>query len=143
MLVWLLLALQIKHFIWDFYYQPPYMWQNKGTFGHPGGIVHSGLHAITTFYLLFTFPVGLGLKIAADTKLDTNGISEEAAPVLAIQQAVVLIMGATLLQNSQQKDPKSETKLENLHPILSLDQQNLLDPQVLHKIYCIIDRHLL
>lgn len=61
MLVWLLLALQIKHFIWDFYYQPPYMWQNKGTFGHPGGIVHSGLHAITTFYLLFTFPVGLGL----------------------------------------------------------------------------------
>ena len=57
MLVWLLLALQIKHFIWDFYYQPPYMWQNKGTFGHPGGIVHSGLHAITTFYLLFTFPV--------------------------------------------------------------------------------------
>ena len=57
MLVWLLLALQIKHFIWDFYYQPPYMWQNKGTFGHPGGILHSGLHAITTFYLLFTFPV--------------------------------------------------------------------------------------
>ena len=57
MLVWLLLALQIKHFIWDFYYQPPYMWQNKGTLGHPGGILHSGLHAITTFYLLFTFPV--------------------------------------------------------------------------------------
>lgn len=63
MLLWLLFAFQIKHFIWDFYYQPPYMWQNKGTFGHPGGIIHSGLHALTTFYLLFTFPVGLELAV--------------------------------------------------------------------------------
>lgn len=28
------------------------MWQNKGTFGHPGGIVHSGLHAVTTCIIL-------------------------------------------------------------------------------------------
>lgn len=54
-LVWLLLALQIKHFIFDFYWQPPYMWQNKGTFGHMGGIAHSGVHALVTFAILCFF----------------------------------------------------------------------------------------
>ena len=55
----LLSLLLVKHFVWDFYYQPPYMWQNKGTFGHWGGIVHSGTHAFTTFIILlfFTAPV--------------------------------------------------------------------------------------
>ena len=51
-IIFLLLLLQIKHFIWDFWYQPPYMWQNKGTFLHWGGIAHSGLHAKTTFLIL-------------------------------------------------------------------------------------------
>lgn len=54
-IILLLLLLQIKHFIWDFWYQPPYMWQNKGTFLHLGGIVHSGLHAKTTFLILIFF----------------------------------------------------------------------------------------
>lgn len=55
----LLALLLVKHFVWDFYYQPPYMWQNKGTFGHWGGVVHSGIHAFTTFIILlfFTTPV--------------------------------------------------------------------------------------
>ena len=48
----LLTLLLIKHFILDFYYQPPYMWQNKGTFGHMGGIAHAGLHAMATFVIL-------------------------------------------------------------------------------------------
>lgn len=58
-MITLLTLLLVKHFIFDFYYQPPYMWQNKGTFGHMGGIVHSGLHAIATFAILlfFTAPV--------------------------------------------------------------------------------------
>ena len=47
--------LLVKHFVWDFWYQPPFMWQNKGTFGHIGGIVHSGLHAITTLGILWFF----------------------------------------------------------------------------------------
>lgn len=51
----LLTLLLVKHFVWDFFYQPPFMWQNKGSFGHPGGIVHSGLHAVTTFFLLLPF----------------------------------------------------------------------------------------
>lgn len=61
-LILLLLLLQIKHFIWDFWYQPPYMWQNKGTFLHLGGIIHSGLHAKTTFLILAFFT---DIKIAA------------------------------------------------------------------------------
>ena len=56
----LITLLLVKHFIWDFWYQPPFMWQNKGTFGHIGGIVHSGLHAATTFAIMLFF-VGTGL----------------------------------------------------------------------------------
>ena len=44
-----------KHFIFDFVYQPPYQWHNKGTYGHWGGIVHSAQHAISTFVILLFF----------------------------------------------------------------------------------------
>lgn len=54
---WALLAviavLEVKHFICDYPLQTLYQLQNKGTYGHPGGIIHSGLHA------LFTLPVFL------------------------------------------------------------------------------------
>jgi len=53
--IFLLVLLQIKHFFFDFYWQPPYMWQNKGTFGHPGGIIHSYFHACVTFLILTLF----------------------------------------------------------------------------------------
>ena len=38
----------IKHFLLDFTRrgQPPWMFLNKGTYGHPGGIVHALAHAI-------------------------------------------------------------------------------------------------
>ena len=65
-MILLLTLLVIKHFIWDFGYQPPYMWQNKGTLWHMGGIVHSGIHAITTFVILSFFMVyPLGALILA------------------------------------------------------------------------------
>ena len=62
----LLTALTIKHFIFDFLYQPPYQWQNKGTYGHWGGLVHSGQHAIATFAILllavpFYWVIALGI----------------------------------------------------------------------------------
>jgi hypothetical protein len=56
----------LKHFICDFWYQPPFQWQNKGTYGHIGGIAHSAQHAIPTWlFLMFyaSFPVALGLAI--------------------------------------------------------------------------------
>ena len=43
---------QIKHFFIDFVFQPPWMWQNKGTYGHLGGIVHAGLHGVVTVPIL-------------------------------------------------------------------------------------------
>lgn len=57
----LLFVLFTKHLILDFLYQPPYQWMNKGTYGHPGGIVHAGQHSIATFLiLLFFVPAAAG-----------------------------------------------------------------------------------
>ena len=50
----LIALLFTKHFVVDFPLQKPYQWQNKGTYGHPGGILHSGLHGIGT-YLCFVW----------------------------------------------------------------------------------------
>ena len=54
-MITLITLLLVKHFVWDFFYQPAYMWQNKSTFGHWGGIAHSGIHAVTTFVILLFF----------------------------------------------------------------------------------------
>lgn len=48
----LLALLELKHFIVDWQLQPAWMWKNKGTFGHPGGIAHALLHAVLTFGVL-------------------------------------------------------------------------------------------
>ena len=45
----LILALFTKHFIIDFPLQGPYQWKNKGTYGHPGGLLHSALHGGGTY----------------------------------------------------------------------------------------------
>ncbi|MHB1952367.1 MAG: DUF3307 domain-containing protein [Sulfobacillus sp.] len=50
----LMAVFSIKHFYCDFPYQSPYMYLNKGTYGHPGGLLHSGLHAIVTLFLLWS-----------------------------------------------------------------------------------------
>lgn len=55
----LLSVLVLKHFIFDFAYQPPYQWKNKGTYGHMGGIQHSGFHAIVTGLILLVYPVSV------------------------------------------------------------------------------------
>lgn len=52
----------LKHFIVDFPIQTPYQWMNKGNYGHPGGLLHSGLHAFATYLILFMVtPIALGL----------------------------------------------------------------------------------
>lgn len=50
----LVLLLFTKHFIIDFPLQKPYHYLNKGTYGHPGGILHAGLHGGGT-YLCFVW----------------------------------------------------------------------------------------
>jgi uncharacterized protein DUF3307 len=57
-----LLGLFIKHFICDFPLQMfPWLYQNKGRYLHPGGIVHASLHGIGTLIVLSYF---LNFKIA-------------------------------------------------------------------------------
>lgn len=51
----LLAAFGLKHFIVDFPLQKPYQFLNKGTYGHPGGILHSGLHGIGTILVLWPY----------------------------------------------------------------------------------------
>ena len=46
----------MKHFIVDFLLQFRYQWSNKGTYGHPGGLLHAGLHGVGTAACLFIFP---------------------------------------------------------------------------------------
>lgn len=55
-----------KHLIFDFITQGPYQYKNKGTYGHPGGILHSAAQAVGSFIVLFNFatlPVLSGLCI--------------------------------------------------------------------------------
>lgn len=47
------LILLVKHLVFDFFLQAAYQYRNKGTYGHPGGILHAGLHAIGTAALFF------------------------------------------------------------------------------------------
>ena len=58
--VYLLFLLFTKHFIVDFPLQWEYQWRNKGRYGHPGGLIHAGLHGIGT-YLCF---IWIGFNIA-------------------------------------------------------------------------------
>ena len=48
--------LLLKHFIFDFTrLQTPWMYLNKGTYGHLGGVAHALIHAVTTLPLLLFF----------------------------------------------------------------------------------------
>lgn len=51
------ILLLCKHLIVDFILQTPYMFMNKGTFMHPGGLLHAGLHGITTMLILSSVSV--------------------------------------------------------------------------------------
>ena len=58
-------VLEIKHFVCDFVIQTSYQAQNKGIYGHPGGIVHAGLQAIAgaLVFLVITPPLAVALAI--------------------------------------------------------------------------------
>lgn len=50
--------LEIKHFVFDYVVQTPYQFRNKGTYGHLGGVLHSGLQALGTIPVFFIVPTG-------------------------------------------------------------------------------------
>jgi len=68
--LWLLILLQVKHFACDFPLQWKYQYANKGTYGHPGGFLHVGIHMIGTLIVLAIsmpkFPVGAGFILAVE-----------------------------------------------------------------------------
>ncbi len=51
----LLALFSIKHFVFDFLLQKPFHYENKGTYGHPGGLAHAGLQALGTVIALWVF----------------------------------------------------------------------------------------
>lgn len=53
--IWL--GFLFKHFLADYALQYPYMYLNKGKYGHLGGILHAGLHAVLTCLVLLLFGV--------------------------------------------------------------------------------------
>jgi Protein of unknown function (DUF3307) len=60
-----LFLLFVKHFICDFPLQAhPWMYRNKGTYMHLGGIVHAGIHAIGTLLVLAPFIGSVSLMYA-------------------------------------------------------------------------------
>jgi len=60
----LLFWLFTKHLIVDFFLQRPYQWMNKGTYGHPGGLEHAGLHAAATAFIVALLGLGLPAALA-------------------------------------------------------------------------------
>lgn len=48
----LLVGLEIKHYVADYFLQPGWMLGGKGDFRHPGGYAHAGIHAGLTAIVL-------------------------------------------------------------------------------------------
>jgi hypothetical protein len=72
----ILLGLQAKHFLFDFVFQSDWQVRNKGRYGHPGGLVHAGLHGTGTLVV--------GLLAAL-----TGAIGLSAAIALAVADALI------------------------------------------------------
>ena len=64
-LIAVLVVLEIKHFICDYPLQTRFQLENKGTYFHPGGIVHAGLHALftTAVFAIVSPTLALGIAI--------------------------------------------------------------------------------
>jgi hypothetical protein len=58
-------VLMFKHAVADFYLQTSYQYLNKGKYGHPGGIIHAGIHtALTPLVYLVLVPGSLLIAAA-------------------------------------------------------------------------------
>jgi len=60
-MAWLL----TKHAAADFLLQNEYQWRNKGFYGHPGGLLHAGIHLVLTLpVFLLLIPPSLAFAAA-------------------------------------------------------------------------------
>jgi len=70
-LMYLLAAILVKHFVCDFLLQAhPYQYLNKGTYGHPGGILHASIHGVGMFLVLVWFLPVFSVMLSAMIWLD-------------------------------------------------------------------------
>lgn len=60
----LLALLFLKHFLIDFVAQTDQMVREKGTYGAEGGLIHSGQHALVTFWIILLFSPVLAFPLA-------------------------------------------------------------------------------
>jgi hypothetical protein len=82
-------VLLFKHMVADFYLQTPYQFLNKGTYGHPGGFVHAGIHvALTPLVYLVLLPSSLVLAaLGADQFV--HGLTYLALVALLVMASAV------------------------------------------------------
>lgn len=60
----LLALLLVKHFVCDFVLQTPWQIAQKGVYGAPGGIVHSGIHVAGTLVCLIAVMTPVSTVVA-------------------------------------------------------------------------------
>ncbi|MDT8325843.1 MAG: DUF3307 domain-containing protein [Roseovarius sp.] len=65
-MITVLVLFQIKHFIGDYLWQTDWMLANKVRYGHPGGLVHAGVHGALSAPILFWagVPIGVALMLS-------------------------------------------------------------------------------
>ncbi len=59
-----LVIFQVKHFVCDYLLQTSFQYRNKGTYGHPGGILHAEIHAVGSLPAILVFMPPLGVIAA-------------------------------------------------------------------------------
>jgi hypothetical protein len=58
-------VLSVKHTIGDYVLQTSYQFNNKGIYGHPGGLLHSSLQALLTLPVFLVLPPSSALLAIA------------------------------------------------------------------------------
>ena len=65
----LLIGLEVKHYVADYFLQPAWMLGGKGDFRHPGGYAHAAVHVGLSAIVLFaagTPPATMALLVIAE-----------------------------------------------------------------------------
>lgn len=58
LIIGLMAAFQIKHFLADFLFQNKYILTYRHIYGHPSGLIHVAIHAIGSAAILWYVPIG-------------------------------------------------------------------------------------
>lgn len=67
LILWMLVAVQIKHFLCDFALQTQRQIAAKGIYGHPGGLSHAALHGLASIPALVILTDRVGIVAAIVT----------------------------------------------------------------------------